>query len=147
MRSVCRPAWRGLILGAALAFAGGGCGGGANSPYPVEGTVFLDGEPAKELAGGMVTFNSSQLHKVAFGEIREDGTYRLGTLKPGDGAVPGVYQVTVSPPEGASRGERGGRAQGATGVSFRGPENPEVTVERRSNDIPILLHRGRASPR
>jgi hypothetical protein len=129
-----------LLLGVA-ALVAAGCGGGPDGPSPVHGTVYLDGQPAKELAGGTVMFNSEELHKSASGEIQADGTYRLGSLTKDDGAIPGKYQVTVSPPEVSGAGERGGRSPGAKPVSFRGPENPEVTVERKTNDIPIHLQR------
>jgi hypothetical protein len=132
-----RPAWA-LLLGVA-AFVAAGCGGEYS---PVHGTVYLDGQPAKELAGGTVTFNSEELHRSASGEIQADGTYRLGSLTKDDGAAPGKYQVTVSPPEAPAAEERGGRAPKAKPVSFRQPENLEVTVERKSNDIPIQLQRG-----
>src|SRR5260370_5348302 len=143
------PSSRRLLLGVtvAAAFVAAGCGGGANTVYPVAGTVYLDGEPAKELAGGTVTFNSTELHKSATGEIQADGTYRLGGLKKDDGAIPGTYQVTVSPPEVSGRGERGSRRPAAKPVSFVGPDNPEATVEQRTNDIPIPLHRSKAAHR
>jgi hypothetical protein len=146
---IYRPWWRGplLRLTAVAALVAAGCGGGPDTPYPVQGTVYLDEEPARELAGGTVTFNSTELHKSASGEIQADGTYRLGTLKPGDGAIPGKYQVTVSPPEKAGGGERGGRRPAAKPVSFRGPKDPEVTVERKTNDIPIRLERGKPARR
>jgi hypothetical protein len=135
---------RGLLLGvtAVAAFVAAGCAGGVNSPHPVKGTVYLDGQPAKELAGGTVTFNSTELHKSASGEIQADGTYRLGSLKQNDGAIPGTYQVTVSPPETTAAGERGdGRRAAPNPVRFEGPEDQEVTVEPRANDIPIHLRR------
>jgi hypothetical protein len=125
---------------AAAASVAAGCGG-ANSSYPVQGTVYLDGQPAEELAGGTVTFNSPELHKSASGTIEANGTYRLGGVKKGDGAIPGKYQVTVSPPEAPASGERGGRRGAAKTVRFEVPKDLEVTVERKSNDIPIQLHR------
>jgi hypothetical protein len=128
---------------AAAVLVTAGCAGGADTPYPVQGTVFLDGQPAKELAGGTVTFNSTELHKSASGEVQADGTYRLGSLKADDGAIPGKYEVTVSPPETPASGERGSRPAEANTVVFEGPENREVTVERRTNNIPIQLRRGR----
>jgi hypothetical protein len=140
----CRAAYRGLLLGVTLLIAG--CGG-ANTPYPVGGTVYLDGQPAKELAGGTVTFNSPELRKSASGTIQADGTYRLGSLKQDDGALPGKYDVTVAPPEVAAAGERGGRRRAAPPLVFEGPTEREVTVERGANDITLHLRRKPAPPR
>jgi hypothetical protein len=144
-----RPSSRGLLLGvtAASALVATGFGGGADTPYPVQGTVYLDGQPAAELAGGTVTFNSTELHKSASGEIQPDGGYRLGTVTRDDGALPGRYEVSVSPPETYGAGERGGRRAGAKSVAFTGPTPREVTVEAKSNDIPVHLHRGGAARR
>jgi hypothetical protein len=138
----CLASCRGLVLSVFLAsaFVAGGCGGGAGSPYPVAGTVYLDGQAAKELAGGTVTFNSSELHKSASGEIQPDGTYRLGSLTKDDGAIPGKYEVTVSPPERGGGGERGTSRPAPKSVAFEQPRDP-VTVENRTNDIPIHLRR------
>jgi hypothetical protein len=73
-----------------------GCGG--RKLYPVEGKiVFPDGRPVTGLAGGTVEFDPLEGKEGARGEIQEDGTFRLGTVKPGDGAYPGRYQVCVVP--------------------------------------------------
>jgi hypothetical protein len=140
----CRP---GFCFGAAVmvVFVAGGCGGGADSLYPVRGTVYLDGQPAKELAGYTVTFASSELHRSASGEIQADGTYCLGSLTKDDGAIPGNYHVTVSPPERAAAGDRGKKQPGAKGVSFEHPTDIRVTVEQRTNDIAIQLQRSKSA--
>jgi hypothetical protein len=140
---------RGLYCGVTMmaAFVAAGCGGGADSPYPVHGTVFLDGQPATELAGGTVTFTSTELHRSASGEIQANGSYCLGSLTKDDGAIPGKYQVTVSPPEKVAAGERGKGPSRAKGVSFEQPKILEVTVEKRSNDIPIQLQRSKSAPK
>jgi hypothetical protein len=148
LENIYRPPSRGLLLGlaATIAFVATGCAG-PNDPYPVKGTVFLDGQPATELAGGTVTFDSAELHKSASGEIQADGTYRLGSLRKDDGAIPGTYQVTVSPPESAPAGERGKRPAGVKSAAFVEPKNLEVMVERRTNDIPIQLERRKGGAR
>jgi hypothetical protein len=128
------------------AFVAAGCAG-ANDAYPVKGTVFLDGQPATELAGGTVTFDSVELHKSASGEIQTDGTYRLSSLTKNDGAVPGTYQVMVSPHETASAGERGKQGPAAKSAAFVEPKNLEVTVERKTNDISIQLQRRKTGAR
>jgi hypothetical protein len=146
--TIYRPPSRGLLIGlaAAIAFVATGCAG-PNDAYPVKGTVLLDGQPATELAGGTVTFDSAELHKSASGEIQADGTYRLGSLKKDDGAIPGTYQVTVSPPETAPSGERGKPPSGVKSAAFVEPKNLEVTVERKTNDIAIQLERRKTGTR
>jgi hypothetical protein len=106
----------------------------------------LDDQPATELAGGTVTFTSSELRKSASGEIQADGSYRLGSLTKDDGAIPGKYEVTVSPPETPVQGERKKR-QDAAAVPVLAAEKLEVTVEAKTNDVPIHLHRGRPARR
>jgi hypothetical protein len=148
LETTFRPPRRGLLLGlaAVIAFVAAGCAG-PNDAYPVKGTVLLDGQPATELAGGTVTFDSAELHKSASGEIQADGTYQLSSLTKNDGAIPGTYQVTVSPPETAATGERGKKGSGAKSAAFVEPKNLEVTVERKANDIPIQLDRRKTGTR
>jgi hypothetical protein len=66
--------------------------------YPVRGKVTLaDGQPVTE---GMVVFERKGEAKEAVtarGEIQADGSYRLSTYRPGDGALPGAYRVLVAP--------------------------------------------------
>jgi hypothetical protein len=64
----------------------------AASTVPVSGTVLLAGHL---LEGGEVEFHSPSAR--ATGRIEPDGSYRLTTFQPGDGAVPGVYRVAVRP--------------------------------------------------
>ncbi len=80
---------------ALLLLAAAGCG---PRLYPVRGKVALaDGRPVTE---GMVVFERKGEAKEAVtarGEIQPDGSYRLSTHRPGDGAPPGTYRVLVAP--------------------------------------------------
>lgn len=73
-----------------------GCGDdtGIGKRYPVSGRVTFKGESLKE---GRIVFQPADATngRSASGEIR-DGSYRLTTLNPGDGALPGQYKVTVT---------------------------------------------------
>src|SRR5947209_5023568 len=65
------------------------CAGCGSNTYPVEGkVVWADGSPITELAGGMVQFESEKLtpNVSARGTIQPDGTFRIGTHNPDDGA-------------------------------------------------------------
>lgn len=88
---------RGALLLAAALLAGPGCGSGLS---PVRGRVVFKGT-GQPLTAGLVVFEPlDPAEKVsARGEIREDGTFRLGTRKDDDGAPPGRYRVLLVPPE------------------------------------------------
>jgi hypothetical protein len=70
-----------------------GCGSGT---YPVEGQiVWKDGSPAKELKGSFVLFELPEQKTSARGMIDADGSFRLTTNKPNDGALPGEHTVLI----------------------------------------------------
>jgi hypothetical protein len=78
----------GLLLGVI------GCG---PKLYPVHGTVtYPDDKPVTE---GLVVFESKDREKpiTARGEIQSNGSFDIGTFRPGDGALPGKYRVLVAP--------------------------------------------------
>src|SRR5262245_29778994 len=58
--------------------------------------LFDDGTPLEE---GMVVCEMKAGDKpvMARGAIQRDGTFQLGTVKPGDGAPAGTYRVLVTP--------------------------------------------------
>lgn len=59
---------------------------------PVTGTVLYNGQP---LANATVTFTNSSAGRSAFANTDANGNFTLTTFKSGDGAVPGLQQVTV----------------------------------------------------
>ena len=74
-----------------------GCGG--PKLYPVAGQlVWEDGSAARQLAGGLVVFESQEAKMSARGEIQADGTFRLSTVQPGDGALEGQHRVLIEVP-------------------------------------------------
>ena len=79
------------LFGIAMLACAGGCGRGPDLAR-VRGTVQYDGKP---LTVGKVLFASVERGKAAAGHINQDGTYVLSTMRPGDGATPGKYKVTV----------------------------------------------------
>jgi hypothetical protein len=125
----------GRIFAALLVLCAAGCG---NRLYPVSGKVTLEnGQP---LTKGLVIFEGKEGEKpvTARGDIQSDGSYRLGTHRPGDGAPPGKYQVLISPqinvdaPEPLTFDSRYTEFK-TSGLSF------EVTAG--TNDYPIQLER------
>jgi hypothetical protein len=81
------------VLAALFALSVAGCG---DSLSPVHGTVTLeDGTP---LSKGMIVAERFEGGPpiTAQGAIKPDGTYQLGTNKPGDGVPPGKYRVLIN---------------------------------------------------
>ena len=66
------------------------CGGPRT--YPVKGKIVHDGKPVPR---GSVMFTPMKGGPTATGDIGPDGTYRLTTYKPGDGAPVGEYRVAI----------------------------------------------------
>jgi len=86
--------WRyiaaGVFAAAILCFSAG-CGGDA--PIPVAGKVTVNGVP---FGNAGVTFHPQDgKGRPATAETAEDGTYKLTTINPGDGAMKGEYRVTI----------------------------------------------------
>jgi hypothetical protein len=70
-------------------------GAGKRTVYPVEGVVMFQGKPA---VGARVTFipiDKSKDRYFPTGKVGEDGSFKLTTYEPDDGAPVGKYQVTV----------------------------------------------------
>jgi hypothetical protein len=78
-----------------------GCGGPRKATvYPVAGTLTVSGQPA---ANAMVAFHpldrAGSQAALSVASTGPDGTYRLTTYAPGDGAPAGEYAVTVVWPD------------------------------------------------
>jgi len=88
-----------MALVAGLSFVlTAGCGtsttGDRVHTVPVGGTVMYQGRP---LADAVVSFvPESPSGRGAFGRTDSAGKFRMMTVVPGDGAVPGKYKVTVT---------------------------------------------------
>src|SRR5262245_18447007 len=85
--------WSWVIVAVLFAVCLCGCGSGV---YPVEGkVVWKDGLPAKELEGSQVVFDLLERQTSTRGIVQADGTFRLTTNKPNDGALAGEHKVAV----------------------------------------------------
>ncbi len=138
--------WRRPAIGVALVVAGmslaavPGCDVAAPQTYEVRGKVVLAGGDVRQLAGGHVEAALADDRRVlASGEIREDGSFELGTVYAGkvlSGARKGEYQVRIvlSDEDSGSR-RRKGRVVAprfaqlkTSGLSFQVPGNSEVVL-------------------
>lgn len=130
-----------------LLFTGAMCGcGKGDGPFPVEGTVvWEDGTPATELNNALVIFDLPAKQTSARGNIKPDGTFRLTTNKPDDGALAGDYKVLIlevgrksaAGPEGANI------APGAMDSMYSDPSTTDlrVTVKPGANPVTLKLKR------
>jgi hypothetical protein len=136
-----------------LAFVGGffsGCSGPKKLDlYAVEGKVLVKGQPA---VGALVVFHPQEQvrendHKP-FAIVKDDGTYRLTTFNPDDGAAAGAYVVTVVWNAKVRENKMGfvsgdGPAVGADrlGGRYGDPKNGPLkkTVEPKPNQIDLTL--------
>ena len=127
------------VLGLFLAVAAG-CG--PSNTSSVQGkVVFKDGTP---LTGGMVLFRplDEKLQVSSRGDIQENGTFILSTYKENDGAVPGKYQVAITPPPRPKKREK------AIGKPIIDPRfesyetsGLELEVKRGKNDFKIEVEK------
>jgi len=120
-----------------------GCQSDRTKAYPVSGVVVLEnGQPATDLAGGMVTFSSSELKTSSIVEIGIDGTFQLTTLRQGDGAVPGTYEVAVESPT-PETGDR--KVKQVQTVPRYVCVQSQVTVEPKRNEIRLTVRKAAAA--
>jgi hypothetical protein len=129
---VLRWSWLLVVLA-----AGTGCGR-MNS---VSGKVtFDDGAP---VPGGLVVFESKDQEPAitARAEIQPDGSYRLGTHKPGDGAPAGVYRVLIAPPPPEDPRDRFAPPPFEERYTDFRTSGLEFEVKSGSNELPIQLKR------
>lgn len=88
-----------LRLAAAVALICAGCGKPQGEPvYPVSGSVYFKGQPA---AGVRVIFHpavETPGKRVVrpSAETLEDGSFKLTSREPGDGAAKGSYKVSLT---------------------------------------------------
>ena len=127
--------WFAIPAGLLLLFSVLGCG---RDFYPVHGKVtFADGTP---LPGGLVVCELKVGDKafMARGEIQRDGTFRLGTEKPGDGARPGKYRVLVTPEEAYEPNE----ARGIRAVKIKSPGIDERFLDFNTSGLELEVQPG-----
>ncbi len=105
--------------------------------HPAGGHVIVAGKPA---AGVVISFHpagSASDGLVPAGTSGEDGSFRVGTFAPGDGAPAGEYSITCVWPKNASADapevdQLRGRYSGAAKSKLH------VTIVAGTNELPVL---------
>lgn len=125
---------------AALGVTATGCGKGQPATYPVTVTVtYPDKRP---IVGAQVVLLNAESKVSSRGSTGTDGSCKLTTFSPDDGAVPGRYQVAVAKPP----------LMGDPDKPYSGPQiadkfaNPatsglevNVTEDVSKNSIPLIV--------
>jgi hypothetical protein len=138
-----RRRWPGMAGAGLVLLLLAGCGA---RPYPVHGQLqYEDGQPLKDLSDFMVSFTSQELTKSSTGKIEADGTFKLSTSRPDDGAFPGKYKVIVSQPH--PNPERRLTRQPVVDEVYENPKTTtlEATVEPKDNTFTFKLRRYNAA--
>jgi hypothetical protein len=139
-----RQKWCGLLSVLLLAACLGGCGD--HGPYPVEGkVVWEDGSPAKELENSQVVFELPEKGTSARGVIQADGTFRLSTVKPNDGALPGEHKVVIVENRKYSKQEGSPMVPAVMEVRYNDPKTSDLkaTVTSGTNSVTLKVERAR----
>jgi hypothetical protein len=129
-----------LLAAAALVALAPGCGGNKGPRlYPVKGLVRINGEPAKDVNIVFMPVAPPEAGATPLSPAAvtgEDGSFRLMSFKPGDGAPAGDYQVTIIYPMNRFNKHLSGidRLRG----KFADPKKSGLTakVEPTSNELP-----------
>lgn len=83
-----------------VCLTGTGCGPSLPETIPVSGTVTFEGRPMPLKGIGRVSFVPVEPaegcpNRPASAMIKEDGSFTMTSFAPGDGVVPGKYQIAI----------------------------------------------------
>lgn len=110
--------------------------------YPVHGKVMADKKPA---VGALITFYAAssdlKLEKAPSANVKPDGSFVIGTLKPEDGAPAGDYTITIIwlPSDAAASIARGilpNRLPSQYGDPFK--SGLKVQVKKQANELDVF---------
>ncbi|MCA9016663.1 MAG: hypothetical protein KDA77_15125 [Planctomycetaceae bacterium] len=130
-----------------------GCTQGPTDTPPlarVKGKVTLDGKP---LQGGSVQFtpdkNRGTTGRMALGNINEDGTFELMTIRAGDGAQVGYHLVAIESYESASFDPNQPVNQAPKSLipkRYTDPTTSELTAEVKSGEENVFTFDLKSKP-
>ncbi|MDR2704754.1 MAG: carboxypeptidase-like regulatory domain-containing protein [Planctomycetaceae bacterium] len=111
---------------------------GLSGLYKVKGKVTLQGQPIGNVSISLKPIENDPEKRPASGTSREDGTFVITTLKPGDGAYPAKYKVLLGRVEIKSIG---GNTIGRDTIpkKYRDPNTTPIEYEVKAGKNPDLI--------
>ncbi len=121
-----------------------GCGSSdSKATAKVEGKITASGQP---VTGGSMNFQpvgtgTSGVGKAASGTVQSDGTFKLTTYQPDDGAVIGKHRVTFTPPVPPTPDVPPGGHAAEVKIPYSGlvPAPAEVEIKAGDNKLTFEL--------
>ena len=139
-----QPATRRLLVaGCLLLPLLAGCGGdGLN---PVEGQLVWsdDDSPAKELEGASLTFELPGKNTNTIGTVQPDGSFKLMTASPNDGAYAGEYIVLISERRASAGGEKMAPTKAAERYNKHDTSDLKAEVKPGRNKLRLKVDRNK----
>jgi len=109
----------------------------------VTGKVVYENDGSAVPAGLVMFLPTEKGQSFARSNIQPDGSYRLGTEKPGNGAKPGKYGVCIIPPDRSAERENGAKITPLVDSRYQDATTSglEFEVQPGSNDFTIKVSR------
>jgi hypothetical protein len=111
---------------------------GLSGLYQVKGKVTLQGQPIGNVSISLKPIENDPEKRPASGTSKEDGTFVITTLKPGDGAYPAKYKVLLGRVVAKSVG---GNTIGKDTIpkKYRDPKTTPIEYEVKAGKNPDLI--------
>jgi hypothetical protein len=110
---------------------------GLSGLHPVKGKVTLQGQPIGDVSISLKPIGNDPTIRSASGTSKENGTFVITTLKPGDGAYPAKYKVLLGRVVAQTIG---GNTIGRDTIppKYRDPETTPIEYEVKAGKNPEL---------
>jgi hypothetical protein len=137
-----------MVAGLVIVFAAGCSGRKGPKLYPVKGMIYINGQPAKDvnvMFTPVTPFEDGLLLSPA-AATDDDGSFRLTSFDPEDGAPAGEYLVTVIYPMSRFNKNLNGIDRLKGKYSDPKTSGLKATIEPKPNDLPAIQLKAELMP-
>lgn len=118
-----------------------GCGETLVKVNPVSGKVDYQGKPP---AGAQIVLHAlgdNKIKDVPSGKVQEDGTFKISTYQPDDGAPAGEYAATIQWQKMVTDAGGSGPGPNVLPATYAKPETSpiKITVQDGPNEVPPIV--------